>query len=126
MTLFFDPPAQNTIIRPVAEAVCILHGGETTSYVDTSDHKEKRITLNDLHFLSLQTQVNGQEKTIDGYKAALLARHNPLEIQVNINDIPVLISPKTTVTQAMNQYYRKYAKANHLRISKGSFIRQKD
>lgn len=126
MTLFFDPPAQNTIIRPLAEAVCISHGGEPTFYVDTSDHKTKVIALEWLHFLTLQTQIDGAGKRIDGYKAALLARHNPLEIQVNINDIPVLISPKTTVTQAMNQYHRKYAKVNNIRICKGAFARQKD
>ena len=122
----FTPVAQNTIIRPLAQAVCIVNGGQETPYVDTADKKDKRITLDNLFWVSLEMTVDGQKKIIDGYQAAFLARHQPIKIQVNVNDIPVMISPKTTVTQAMNQYKRKYAKVNNMRISRGVLVRQKD
>ena len=39
-TLIFDPVAQNTIIRPLAEAVCITHVGRMTTYIDIADRKK--------------------------------------------------------------------------------------
>ena len=124
--LTYDPVAQETIIRPLAEAVCIVQGGKTITYKDPKNNKEGSVSLNDLYFLRLKNKVNSQDETVDGYLASFWARHNPLKIQVNVNDIPVLISPETTVTQAMNQFRRKYAQANELCIRKGRFVRQKD
>ena len=44
MNFIFRPVAQNTIIRPLAEAVCMMHGGEETPYVDPTDKKELLLT----------------------------------------------------------------------------------
>ena len=43
MTVIFDPVAQNTIVRPMAQAVCLAQGGKPVEYVDTSDQKKKVI-----------------------------------------------------------------------------------
>ena len=43
MRFIFRPVAQNTIIRPMAQAVCLMHGGKETKYVD--EDVEKRESL---------------------------------------------------------------------------------
>ena len=119
----FTPCAQNTIIRPIAQAICMAQGGKPVEYVDTADHKTKRITLEDLHFVNLQTSVNGRKVNIDGRMVAFQAQYNPAQIQVNINDVAVMISPKTTVVEAMVQFKRKLHLQNRLLEQK---IRRKD
>ena len=114
LKFIFTPVAQNTIIRPMAEAVCMVRGGETVTYVDTADHKEKKITSENLYFLTLQTSVNGKKVDIDGRTVAFQASHKPAQIQVNVNDVTVMISPKTTVAEAMAQYKRKWRLQSHL------------
>lgn len=107
MKVIFEPVAQSTIIRPMAQAVCIAHGGQSVDYIDTMDHKQKSIDLHDLHFLTLQAIVNRRKVNIDGYQMAMKAKHEPVLVQVNANDVQVFISPNTTVEQAMIQFYKK-------------------
>ena len=105
----FRPCAQSTIIRPLAEAICMVHGGRPVKYTDPQDNKEKVIGLNQLFWINLETKLNGEEKNIDGRQVAFWARHNgPIQLQVDINDIAVEISAKTTLKQAMAQYQQKY------------------
>ena len=112
MKFIFSPVAQNTIIRPLAEAVCMVQGGQPVKYIDTADHKEKQITLQDLSFLSVDVRVNRRAMSMNGDQVAFQARHKPIQIQVDINDIPVIISNKTTVEAAMAQYRRKFELKN--------------
>ena len=107
LTVIFEPPAQNTVIRPMAEAVCIAQAGQTIPYTDTADHKEKSISLSDLHGVTLRANIKGQQQRLDGYEVALRAKEMPVRIRVDVNDVQVFISEKTTVTQAMNAFYRK-------------------
>ena len=107
MKVIFEPVAQNTIIRPIAQAVCLAHGGQLVDYTDTSDHKRKSIDVRDLYFLRLQTTINKRKVDIDAAQIALKAEHEPILVQVNINDVQVLISQTTTVEQAMIQFYKK-------------------
>jgi len=113
MTFIFEPAAQNTVIRPMAQAVCITHGGETTSYIGTADHKEKVITLSDLRHLMLHTTIKGQKLTLDGYEVASMARHTPLRVRVDVNDVQILVSKETSVTQAMSNFHRKITTQNN-------------
>ena len=108
----FKPVAQNTIIRPLAQAVCIMHGGKKTDYIDPTDHQKKSITPKDLWTISLEIIKNGKPITIDGELAAFQALHYPTEMKVQINDIPVVITTQTTVTEAMAQFKRKYNQRN--------------
>ena len=125
MTLkfIFTPVAQNTIIRPLAEAVCMARGGVPVEYTDTADHKEKKITPESLYFLTLQTSVNGRKTNIDGRTVAFQASYKPVQIQVNVNDVFVMISPKTTVAGAMAQYQKKWRLQSRLL---SQHIRQKN
>ena len=109
ITVFFNPPAQNTVIRPMAEAVCIVHGGESVQYIDTANHKEKSISLSDLQGLKLQSGIDEEHQSFDGYQMALKAKQTPVRICVNVNDVQVFVSRKTTVKQAMADFYRKIA-----------------
>ena len=108
----FKPVAQNTIIRPLAQAVCIMHGGKKTDYIDPTDKQKKSITPKDLWTISLEITKNGKPVTIDGGLAAFQALHYSAEMKVEINDIPVVITPDTTVTEAMAQFRKKYNQRN--------------
>lgn len=103
----FTPVAQNTIIRPLAQAVCMVRGGETVEYTDTADHQKKTIDSADLYFLNLETKINGRKVDIDGTTVSFQARYKPARIRVNVNDVVVIVSRKTTVQSAMDQYKRK-------------------
>ena len=124
ITFIFTPVAQNTIIRPMAEAVCVAHGGETIRYVDTSDHKEKNITSSDLYFLTLETKINGRKQILDGRQVASMAKYRPIRIRVDVNDVQVFVSQDTTVTQAMNNFYRKITPKHDHILSRNSPSRQ--
>ena len=127
MNFIFKPVAQNTIIRPLAEAVCMMRGGEDTLYTDPTDKKEKHITYDKLHsIIGLETTVNGRKQTVDGDLVAFQARHFPQKthMKVEINDVFVLVTPATTVQEAMNQFHRKLRQKN--KIDARSFSRQKD
>ena len=105
--IVFEPVAQNTVIRPMAQAVCMTHGGKDTSYTDTADHKEKTITLSDLYFLTLTTMVKGHNQLLDGHQVALAARKTPIRIRVDVNDVQIFVSRNTTLTQAMADFQQK-------------------
>ena len=107
VTIVFEPVAQNTVIRPMAQAVCMARGGESIPYIDTADHKEKIITLSDLHFLTLTTKIKGHNQLLDGHQVALAAKKTPIQIRVDINDIQIFVSRNTTLTQAMADFYQK-------------------
>lgn len=110
MKVIFDPCAQNTIIRPMAQAICIARGGKTVEYVDTADHQKKAITLDQLRFLDLTAvKVDGHDVNFDAYQVALIAQHGePVQVQVNVNDVEVMVDAKTTPDQAMAQFHQKY------------------
>ena len=108
LKFIFEPVAQNTIIRPLAEAVCMARGGSTVKYTDTADHKEKKVTYENIFFLRLQTLENGKKVNIDGRTVASQASFSPVQIQVNVNDVAIMISPTTTLAEAMDQYKKKW------------------
>lgn len=118
MIYTFKPVAQNTTIRPLAEAVCMMHGGEDTSYIDPTDKKEKCITYDRLHsIIGLEVVVNGQNRRIDGNLIAFQTRHNPdAKMHVEINDVVVNVTPTTTVQKAMAQFKRKYLQNNKINL----------
>jgi len=128
MKVIFEPAAQNTIIRPMAQAVCIAQGGKDVDYIDTADHKKKTVGLENLSFLTVQARINKRDFNLNAYDVAMKAKHEPVLVQVNVNDVKVLVSPTTTVEQAMAQFHKKlkenqqkmdmlYAKACKLRAS---------
>ena len=66
--------------------------------------------------MSVKYYLNGEEKNIDGCQVAFWARHKgPIQLKVDINDIEVKISAKTTLEQAMSQYQQKYKTKSNLR-----------
>ena len=106
----FIPVAQNTIIHPLAQAVCIVQGGKPVRYIDTADHKEKEINPNNLYFINIKTTINDRKTNIDGRTLAFQVKHGkPIQLHVEINDIDVVVSKETTVNEAMNQFRRKLA-----------------
>ena len=109
LTVIFRPVAQNTVVRPMAEAVCIAHGGETVPYTDTCDHKEKKVSLSDLHHLTIQSN-DDDEQRLDAYQVALKARQTPVLVRVEANDVKVLVSKQTTLAQAMAIFKQEIAK----------------
>ena len=112
MKVVFTPCAQNTIIRPMAQAICLANGGKPVEYVDTADHKRKTVTLDQLHFLDLTTKVKGKDVDVEAGLVAIRAHHEPVLVQVNVNDVEVMIDAKTTVDQAMTQFHQKLAGQN--------------
>ena len=128
MTKFtFEPVAQNTIIRPLAQAVCIVQGGKPVRYIDTADHKEKEISYNNLYFVDIKTTINGRKTILDGRTLALWARHGkPIRLHVAINDVDVIVSKETTVEKAMAQFQEKYALQQRLERLKEAKIRAKN
>ena len=121
----FKPVAQNTIIRPLAEAICMMHGGQDTPYTDPTDKKEKCITYGNLHtIIGLETIVNGQKRRIEGNTIAFQARHYPeARMKVEINDVIVNVTPTTTVQEAFSQFRRKLHKKN--KVDSRLFDRQR-
>lgn len=109
MKVIFDPCAQNTIIRPMAQAICIARG-KPVEYEDPHSHEKKVITLNQLRFLDLTSvKVDNHNVNCDAYQVALIAQHGePVQVQVNVNDVKVMIDAKTTPDQAMAQFHQKY------------------
>ena len=108
----FDPVAQNTIVRPLAQAVCMARGGEPVEYVDTSDHKTKVVTDSDISYLTLQVPRKGGNVNVNGTLVALRAMREDITIRANINDVSVFISRNTTVDGAMSEFQRKIAAYN--------------
>lgn len=107
MKVIFTPCAQNTIVRPMAQAICLAKGGEPVEYVDTADHKTKTVTLDQLPFLDLKTKVKGKDVNVEADLVALRAHHEPILVQINVNDVEVMIDANTTVDQAMDQFRKK-------------------
>lgn len=107
MKVIFTPCAQNTVIRPMAQAVCLANGGKPTEYVDTADHKTKTITLDQLSFINLKTKVGNRNVDVEAELVAMRAHHEPVQVQVNVNDVEVIVNPDTTVEQAMKQFHDK-------------------
>ena len=103
----FSPVAQNTIIRPLAQAVCMVRGGEPVKYVDTSNHKAKTVTENDISHLTLQIPRKDGNVNVDGTLVSFRARHEDITIRADINDVSVFISRNTTVSDAMREFRRK-------------------
>ena len=127
MNFIFRPVAQNTIIRPLAEAVCMMHGGDDTPYVDPTDKKEKCITYDKLGtIIGLETIVNGKNRPVNGDLVAFHAKHCPEKttMKVEINDVFVNVTTATTVEGALSQFYRKLKQKN--RRDARLFERQKD
>ena len=127
MNFVFRPVAQNTIIRPLAEAVCMMHGGEEIPYTDPTDKKEKRITFEHLHMISgLEIITHGRKVPVSGDLIAFQARHDPekTKLKVEINDVFVDIAPCTTVIGALGQFHRKLKLKN--KMDARLFNRQKD
>ncbi len=115
MTVIFKPVAQNTIIRPMAQAVSLVHGGEPVTYIDTADKKEKTITHNDLTWLDLTINVKDLEIPVEANLVAFRAKHGPVQVHVLVNDIIVKVISKTTVQQAMAQFRRKLSTQNRIK-----------
>ena len=125
MTIIFEPVAQNTIIRPMAQAVSLARGGEKVTYIDTADKKEKAVGEGDLAWLNLRTEVKGRQVPVEANLVTLRAKQDPIQVLVLVNDVVVKVTSKTTVQQAMAQFHKKYAAQN--RISKKIFSgRQRD
>ena len=108
MKVIFTPCAQNTIIRPMAQAICLANGGKPVEYVDTADNKRKTVTLDQLYFLDLKTKVKGKDVAVEADLVATHAHHEPVQVQVNVNDVEVMIDAETTPEQAMAQFYQKF------------------
>ena len=113
----FTPVAQNTIIRPLAQAVCLARGGEDVSYVDTADHKTKVITSYDLSCLPLHILKKGKKVNVEGQMVAFRARYEDISIRVNINDVFVTVTRNTTVDDSMAEFQRKIAAYNKKMLS---------
>lgn len=107
MKVIFTPCAQNTIVRPMAQAICLAKGGEPVSYEDTTDHQIKKVTLDQLSFLDLKTNVGHKNIDVEATLVALRAHHEPVQVLVNVNDVEVMIDADTTVEQAMIQFRKK-------------------
>ena len=122
----FEPVAQNTIIRPLAQAVCMARGGEDVSYVDTADHKTKTITANDISSLTLQVSKKGQTINVDGTLVAFRARYEDISIRVDINDVSVSVSRDTTVNGALAEIKRKIATHNKKMMREATPSRQSE
>ena len=125
MTVIFEPVAQNTIIRPMAQAVSLARGGKTVPYVDTADKKKKVVDEKDLAWLNLTTEIKGHQVPVKSDLVTFRAKHCPVQVLVLVNDVTVKVTSKTTVQQAMDQFYRKFRVQNH--IAKAALLnRQRD
>ena len=122
MEFVFRPVAQNTIIRPVAQAVCLMHGGADTSYIDPTDNQKKVITSFDVSSLSLEAVINGRKVLMNGYDVTFHSAHYPQNsrIKAEINDVNVYIYHNTTVDEAMAQFYKKLYRQQSRNTSRNS------
>ena len=119
MTIIFEPVAQNTIIRPMAQAISLARGGEKITYIDTADKKEKTVGERDLDWLNLKAEIKGRQVPVQASLVTLRAKQDPIQVLVLVNDVTVKITSKTTVQQAMAQFHKKYAAQN--RVMKNVF-----
>lgn len=104
----FEPVAQNTVIYPFAQAISMTRGGRAVKYVDPVVQKEKVVGFDNLFFATLKTKIGGKMESVEAQEVALWARdRGPIQIQVNINDVAVMVSDKTTLEQAMNEFKRQ-------------------
>ena len=102
----YNPPAQDTVVRPLAEAACLARGGQAVLYFHRG--QEGYVTLNDqlaMRVGMLQRADNGEK--VGPREVAQIAQNQPIQIRVDVNDVHVIISAKTTVEQAMKQFKRK-------------------
>ena len=102
----YNPPAQDTVVQPLAEAVCLARGCQAVLYFYRG--QEGYATLNDqlaLRVGMLQRADNGEK--VSPREVAQIAQNQPIQIRVDVNDVHVIISAKTTVEQAMKQFKRK-------------------
>ena len=125
MTVIFDPVAQNTIVRPMAQAVCLAQGGKPVEYVDTSDQKKKVINEGDLTWLDLKVDIKGRQIPVSSSLVTLRSKYGAVQVLVLVNDVVVKVTSKTTVQQAMAQFHRKYAAQNRITRSE-SLDRQRE
>ena len=106
-TIFiYNPPAQDTVVKPLAEAICLARGGQTVLY--SCNGQEGFVTFNDqLAFRvgMLKRADNGEE--VNPQQVALMAQKQPVRIRVDVNDVHVMVSSETTIEQAMAQLRRK-------------------
>ena len=105
-TFIYNPPAQDTVVRPLAEAVCLARGGQAVLYFYRG--QEGYVTLNEQlasRVGMLRRADNGEE--VNPRQVAQIAQNQPIQIRVDVNDVHVIISARTTVEQAMKQFKRK-------------------
>ncbi len=113
MKFIFAPVAQNTIIRPMAQAVCLANGGVPVKYIDPVSHQEKEVTENDTSYLCIEGFVGERRTRISPHLIAFWSRHDmPIQVQVNVNDVQVMVQNGTTIEQAMTQFYQKSEQQN--------------
>ena len=115
MTVVFEPVAQNTVIRPMAQAISLARGGEDVSYIDTADKKEKIACLENSRWLNLRTNVNGRWVPLEADLVAFKANQGiSIRMRILVNDVTVNVTRNTTVDQAMKQFRRKLAAQERL------------
>lgn len=112
LTAIFEPVAQNTVIRPMAQAICIASGGKDVPYIDPTDAKEKCISVMDVCHLRLKTEVNGRNIDVSGDELAFRARHETVWVRFDANDVQVMVTPKMTLVEAMVEFRKKIAIQN--------------
>ena len=114
MTVIFKPVAQNTIIRPLAQAVSLVRAGETVTYIDSADKKEKNVSYEDLFYLDLKTIIKGRQVPVEANLVTFWAKHSSVQVLVLVNGVTVKVTSNTTVQQAMSQFHRKLSAQNRI------------
>ena len=109
-TIIFEPEAQDSIIYPIAQAVCIARGGIPTKYIDQVNKTKRYITIHNLHSLNLKVQSNGKYIPLNAYEVTLKAKEQPLKIHLKINDIQILISKNSDPQQVLKKFKRTLLK----------------
>ena len=113
ITLIYNPVAQDTVTRPMAQAICLARGGEPVKY--TNRGQEKVLFWDEqmaLEIGPLERADNGEKVTPK--QAVQMARSGDIQVRVDANDVQVLITRKTTVEQAIAQFKQK----NERRVEK--------
>ena len=113
-TVIFEPVAQNTIVRPMAQAISLARGGETVPYIDTADKKKKAVGMSDLSLMRLRAKIHGLETPMEANLVAFKARHEGIQVRVLVNDVVVNITAETTLDQAMAQFRKKLARQERI------------
>lgn len=108
--ILFEPEAQDSIIHPIAQAVCIARGGLPTKYVDSVNKTQRYITIHDLHFLNLKVRSNGKYIPLNASQVILKAKEQPLKIRLKINDVQLLISKNSDPQQVLKNFKRMLLK----------------